>query len=175
MSILNYLPEFKVVEVNRLTGLTAGHVLSQFKNGDVTLKNVNGNDFLENGLIVGLNKDLEIDNYDAAKHAQPFLVFNEELNTFMNGLKYYAEPVIDGEVYPRAIGLYVGDIFTTNNYAVAGATDPKYAKVVDGKLTLQDTADSATMFVVEESTLPTGGTAYKFTYLGEVTTVEVGG
>ena len=117
MSILNYLPEFKVVEVNRLTGLTAGHMLAQFPADDkITLKPVNDNDFLENGLIVGLNKDLTIGNYNAEEHAQPFLVFNEELNTFMKGLKYYAEPVVDGEVYPRAIGLYVGDTFTTNNY-----------------------------------------------------------
>jgi hypothetical protein len=30
MSILNYLPEFKVVEINRSTGLVAGHILAQF-------------------------------------------------------------------------------------------------------------------------------------------------
>ena len=160
MSILNYLPEFKVVEVNRLTGLTAGHMLSQFRNGNATLKDDN---FLENGLIVGLNKDLEIDNYDAAVHAQPFLVFNEELNTFMNGLKYYAEPVNDGDVYPRAIGLYVGDTFTTNNYA---GTEGDFATVANGVLTLGEDG----IFKAEETTLPTGEKAFKFTYLG---TVEV--
>ena len=164
MSILNYLPEFKVVEVNRLTGLTAGHMLSQFKGGeDLTLKAVNGNDFLENGLIVGLNKDLEIDNYDAEAHAQPFLVFNEELNTVISGLKYYAEPVTDGDVYPRAIGLYVGDTFTTNNYA---GTTGDFAAVVGGVLTL----GTKGIFKAEVATLPTGEAAYKFTYLGtEVT------
>ena len=162
MSILNYLPKFKVVEVNRLTGLTAGHMLSQFKNGDVTLTQAGENDFLENGLIVGLSKDLVIDNYDAEKHAQPFLVFNEELNTFMNGLKYYAEPVVDGEVYPRAIGLYVGDTFTTNNYTGAG----DFATVNNGVLTL----GTKGIFKAEKATLPTGKVARKFTYLGtEVT------
>ena len=33
MSILNYLPTFKVVEMNRSTGLVTGHVLSQFEAG----------------------------------------------------------------------------------------------------------------------------------------------
>lgn len=163
MSILNYLPEFKVVEVNRLTGLTAGHMLAQFKGADtLTLKAVGEADFLENGLIVGLNADLTVDNYDATVHAQPFLVFNEELNTFMNGLKYYAEPVVNGEVYPRAIGLFIGDAFTTNNYAGA---EGNFAEVVNGVLTLG--ADG--IFAAEETTLPTGEKAYKFTYIGEVT------
>ena len=160
MSILNYLPNFKVVEPNRMTGLIAGHMLSQFKNGNVKLTDVNGNKFLENGLIVGLNQDLEIDNYDAAVHAQPFLVFNEELNTFMNGLKYYAEPVVDGEVYPRAIGLYIGDTFTTNNYTGEG----DFAAVAGGVLTLGDEG----AFKAEKTTLPTGEDAYKFTFIGEV-------
>jgi hypothetical protein len=30
MAILNFLPEFKIVEPNRLTGLVMGHVVSQF-------------------------------------------------------------------------------------------------------------------------------------------------
>lgn len=162
MSILNYLPKFKVVEVNRLTGLIAGHMLSQFKgDADLTVKKVGDAKFLENGLIVGLNDDLTVGNYDAAEHAQPFLVFNEELNTFMNGLKYYAEPVVDGEVYPRSIGLFVGDAFTTNNYA---GEEGDFAAVVKGVLTLG--ADG--IFGAEESTLPTGEKAYKFTYIGEV-------
>ena len=169
MGILNYLPEFKIVEANRLTGLVTGHVLSQFPLNPAAaiIKTVGVNNFVENGFIVGLGKDLQIDAYDPAKHAAPFLVFTEELNTFMDGLKYYAtEEDADGDIYPRAIGLFVGDVFTTNNYAVAGAADPKYAKVVAGKLTLQDTADSATMFVVEESTTPLGEKAYKFIYFG---------
>ena len=155
MSILNYLPNFKVVEPNRMTGLIAGHMLAQFKADDEI---IDGKDFLENGLIVGLNKDLTIGNYVAAEHAQPFLVFNEELNTFMNGLKYYAEPVVDGEVYPRAIGLYVGDTFTTNNYTGTG----NFATVEKGVLKLGEDG----IFKAEETTLPTGEKAFKFTYLG---------
>lgn len=169
MSILNYLPEFKVVEINRSTGLVTGHILSQFPldPASALIQKVGGHDVVENGFIVGLGKDLQIDAYDPAKHAAPFLIFTEELNTFMGGLKYFAtEEDSDGDIYPRAVGLFVGDAFTTNNYAVAGAVAPKYAKVVNGKLTLQDAADAATMFVVERATTPNGEDAYKFIYFG---------
>lgn len=169
MGILNYLPEFKIVEANRLTGLVTGHVLAQFPLNPAAaiIKKVGGSDFVENGFIVGLGNNLQIDAYDPAKHAAPFLVFTEELNTFMDGLKYFAtEEDADGDIYPRAIGLFVGDVFTTNNYDKNSTTAPKYAKVVAGKLTLQDAADSATMFVVEESTTPLGEVAYRFIYFG---------
>ena len=116
MGILNYLPEFKIVEANRLTGLVTGHVLAQFPLNPVAFlnKTVGGTTSLKMDFIVGLGKDLQIDAYDPAKHAAPFLVFTEELNTFMDGLKYYAtEEDADGDIYPRAIGLFVGDVFTT--------------------------------------------------------------
>ena len=51
------------------------------------------------------------------KHALPFVIFNEELNTLFDGLKYYAQEV-ETETYPRAIALYAGDVFTTNNYSI---------------------------------------------------------
>lgn len=169
MSILNYLPEFKVVEINRSTGLVTGHILSQFPldPASALIKTVGGHDVVENGFIVGLGKDLKIDGYNPAVHAAPFLLFTEELITFLGGLNRFAtEEDADGDIYPRGVGLFVGDAFTTNNYAVAGAVAPKYAKVVGGVLTLQDAADAATMFIVEESTLPAGGAAYKFIYFG---------
>lgn len=172
MGILNYLPTFKVVEINRSTALIAGHVLSQFKAAaDITVKTVNGVNFLENGLIVGLNNDLTIGNFDATVHAQPLLVFVEELNTFMPGLKYYAtEEDADGEIYPRALGLFVGDAFTTNHFVgtgIGGAyNDEAFAKVVAGVLTLQAVADVDTLFAIEESTLPTGEIAVKAIYIG---------
>lgn len=179
MGILNYLPEFKIVEANRLTGLVTGHVLAQFPLDPTApfIRQVGNNnvDVVENGFIVGLGKDLQIGAYDPAKHAAPFLVFTEELNTFMGGLKYYAtEEDADGDIYPRAIGLFVGDVFTTNNYAVGAAVAPKYAKVVAGVLTLQDVADANTMFVVEEATTPNGDDAYKFVYFGLTAAVFAG-
>lgn len=173
MGILNYLPEFKIVEANRLTGLVTGHVLAQFPLDPTAafIKQVGTDnvEVVENGFIVGLGADLLVEAYDATAHAQPFLVFTEELNTILGGLKYFAtEADADGDIYPRAIGLYVGDAFTTNNYAVAGAVAPKYAKVVAGVLTLQDAADADTLFAVEETTLPLGDVAYRFIFVGTV-------
>ena len=172
MAILNFLPEFKIVEINRSTGLVAGHVLAQFplEDGSDLIEVKGGVQYLENGFIVGLNSNLELAEYDAEDHAQPFLVYTEELNTFFDGLKWYAtmEDEDDNRIYPRVIGLFVGDAFTTNNYAVGGATSPKYAKVVNGVLTLQNTADGDTLFAVEESTLPTNDDAFRFVYVGEV-------
>lgn len=168
MSILNYLPTFKVVEINRSTGLVTGHVLSQFvlKSTAAIINTTNGIDFLENGFIVGLNNDLEVDVFNPATHAQPFLVYVEELNELMDGLKYYAtQEDADGDIYPRAIALFVGDAFTTNNYTTS--TTPTHAKVTAGVLVMQDAADADSLFAVEASTLPDGSAvAYKFIYLG---------
>lgn len=177
MGILNYLPSFKIVEPNRLTGLVKGHVLSQFPlNPASTLIKQVGNpaiNVLENGFIVGLGNDLLVDKYVAANHAHPFLVFTEELNTFMDGLKHYAtEEDADGDIYPRAVALYVGDAFTTNNYDKDAAVKPVAAKVVNGVLTLQDTADVDSLFAVEESTTPLGEVAYKFIYVGKTVAGE---
>jgi hypothetical protein len=162
MSILNYLPEFKVVEINRSTGLVAGHVLAQFPYAGDAAITVGGKDFLQNGVIVGLNNDLTLGDFNPAVHAQPLLVFTEELVTFLSGNKYFAnQEDYEGDIIPRAIGLFVGDVFTTNNYTGTGA----FAAVVEGVLTRQATAEGA-MFAVEASTLPTGDVAAKFTYIG---------
>lgn len=169
MGILNYLPTFKVVEINRSTGLVAGHVLAQFLlDDDSVLTTTSGVDFLENGLIMGLSNDLTVAAYDRTVHAQPFLHFTEELNTLFEGLKYFAvEEDADGEIYPRLVGLYVGDSFTTDNYVTIA--DATHAKVDTGtaKLTLQDAADIDTMFIATLSSLPDGTVAYRFTYIGK--------
>lgn len=173
MSILNYLPTFKVVEMNRSTGLVTGHVLSQFEAGIIATKAVDGTlGFIENGIIVGLSNDLTVENYDPEAHSMPFIVFVEELNTFMSGLKYFATPVEADATYPRAIGLFVGDVWTTNNFTGTGtggvyATGDKFAEVVNGKIKLQQEATTTTIFAVEESTLPTGEEAVRVTYIGK--------
>lgn len=171
MAILNFLPEFKIVEINRSTGLVAGHVLAQFplEDGSDLINTKGGVDYLENGFIVGLSSALELEPFNATDHAQPLLVFTEELNTFFDGLKWYAtmEDQDDNRIYPRAIGLFVGDAFTTNNFAGTYTTQA-FAKVTNGVLTLQATADGDTLFAVEESTLPNGDLALRFVFVGEV-------
>jgi uncharacterized repeat protein (TIGR02543 family) len=167
MGILNYLPTFHAVEINRSTGLVMGHVLSQNEAGaDLTLVTKSGYDFLENGVIVGLSNDRTIENYDFEKHSQPFLIFSEELNDFMSGLKYFAQEETD-EFYPRAVALYPGDAFTTNNYSGVFGLNTAFAKVVNGILTLQNTADDYTLFAVNLSSMPAdSSTAVQFIYLG---------
>jgi hypothetical protein len=168
MAVINFLPQFKIVEPNRLTGLVMGHVVSQFPLNPAFTGIIHdyGYDMVENGFILGLGSELEVDEYDPSRHAQPFLLFTEELNTFFSGLKWYATGADeqDGFIYPRLVGLYPGDSFTTNNYQ-GTYTNQKFAKVFNGQLSLQSIANDQTMFAVEESTLPTGVLALRFTYI----------
>lgn len=160
--ITKYLPEFKVFEVGSLTGLRAGHVVSQQPAAaSIAKKAVGDNNFIENGIIMGLNVDGELVNWT---EGAMFVHYTEELNTFIDELKYFAVPVED-KTYPRGIALYAGDSFCTNNVA-AEVEGAKYAKVVNGILNLQTTADDDTHFSVKESTLPTGEKAYDFVYIG---------
>lgn len=171
--ITNYLPEFKVFEVNNLVGLRSGHMLSQIP-ADSGIKVVTkGNTkFIENGIIVGLSKNGTVENFDADKHGVMFVHFTEELNTLIDELKYFAVPVektdagVDdfASTYPRCIALYIGDTFTTNNIANINLEDAAYAKIVDGVITLQTAADSDTAFIATKTTLPDGSVAYEFLF-----------
>ena len=156
--ITKYLPTFKVVEVNNLTGLRSGHMLSQFAADESLATTVNGNKFIENGVIVSLSKDGKIVAYT---EGTMFLHYTEELNTFIDELQYFAVPV-EGDTYIRCIALYTGDTFTTNN-VVAG--EGAYGKVVGGKINITNSAEGA-QFIVKKSTLPNGDEAYECTYVG---------
>ena len=61
--ITKYLPTFKVVEVNNLTGLRNGHILSQFVADEALATTIGDNKFIENGVIVSLGKDGKIVPY----------------------------------------------------------------------------------------------------------------
>ena len=176
---VNLFPKFKVVEINRSTALTAGHVIAQYPasvdgiaHKEVATYDDEGNsvkvNVLENGVICGLSYDAEIVNYDSSKCAQPCLIMNDELPTSpLEGLDQYFEEFEDGVVYPRVLPLYVGDSFTTNNFDASGATSPAYAKVVDGILTLEDSHSDESLFKVESSRLPAGQSAYHFVFIGK--------
>lgn len=171
MAILNYLPTFKVVEMNRSVGLGMGHILSQYKVDptstftNIAKVTVGASVFVENGVIVGLDTGLTLSNFSMTNHNRPFIVFTEELNTFMDGLKYFANGEdAHGDIYVRAVALYEGDTWTTNNFS--GDADKKFAKVVNGVITTQASKDVNTLFAVEASTTPLGETAIRVTYLG---------
>ena len=162
--ITKYLPEFKVLEPNNLTGLRCGHVLAQMPAAE-TLASVTVGEtrFIENGVIACLDAEGKVGNYVAGN--QPFVIYNEELCSVLPGNKYYATAA--DEECPRGVALYVGDTVTTNNYAMGTASklsDAKYAKVVDGILTLQTAADANSMFIATASTLADGTPAVEFTY-----------
>ena len=153
--ITNYLPKFKVLEPNNLTGLRNGHMLAQMEAAE-SLASVTIGDarFIQNGVIASLDADGKVGNYIAG--TQPFVVYNEEIGYVLPDHKYYATPV--GEECPRAIALYVGDTITTNNVDGTIAT-AKYAKVVNGVITLQTTADANSMFIAKPATLADGTAA----------------
>lgn len=161
--ITNYLPKFKMLEVNNLAGLRIGHMLAQTPAADdITVKQVGDVKFIENGLIVGLGAENKIQNYDKTKHAQMFVHYTEELNTLLPGAEYFAVPVEEDGTYPRCIALYIGDAFTTNNYTgtYEGA---KYAKVAaTGVLELQAAADADSAFIAIPGTLPNGEEGVEF-------------
>ena len=164
--IMSFLPTFKVFEVNNLCGLRSGHILA---NMAADVKNIakataGNNEYVENGIILGLDAEGTVSNYDPAKHKRPFVHYTEELLTYFNELRLYAEPIVNGVVYPRCIALYEGDTFTTNNYTGEIEGDG-YAAVENGVLKLQAAAEGA-MFKATVSTLPDGGEAYEFLYLG---------
>lgn len=167
--ITSFLPTFKVFEVNNLTGLRNGHILAQMKAdvSKIAKKAAGDGEWVENGIIVGLDADGTISNYDATKHAQPFVHYTEELLTFLPELRLFACPIEDGVVYPRCIGLYIGDTFTTNNYTgtYEGA---KYAKVTNGVLELQAAATADSIFKATPTTMPDGEEGVEFQYYGKV-------
>lgn len=111
MDLTNLLPKFKIVEVNKLAGLLNGHIVAQ-------APHATAEDYLENGQIFYLGAEANAVLHGvAAFKAQPFLHYTEELLPFMNGNEYFAVDVQNGVAYPRLIGLYEGDEFTTNNIA----------------------------------------------------------
>lgn len=158
--ITKYLPTFKVVEVNNLTGLRNGHILSQFVADEALATTVGQNKFIENGVIVSLGQNGKIVPY---AEGTMFVHYTEELNTLLDEAQYFAVPV-EGDTYIRCIALYTGDTFTTNNIANIDLEDAKFAKVVDGVANLQTTADDDTAFIAKKSSLPTGEAAYELTY-----------
>ena len=168
--ITKLLPEFKVFEVGTLVGLRNGHVVSQLPAAStIATKTVGQHKFIENGIIVGISSEGKIENYDKSKHSVALVHYTEELTTIVDELKYFAVPVETiGETYPRCIALYEGtDSFCTNNVA-AEVEGAKYAKVVNGVLTLETAESADSMFIVKEGTLPTGEKAYDFTYYRNV-------
>lgn len=169
MNFINQLSKHKIVEVNRLTGLLSGHMVAQapYHTAAATF---------DNGAIMFLDDaaKLVLGNNAAAQMNQPFLHYTEELLTGpVSGLEYFTVDVVDGVCYPRAIALYEGDQFTTNNIAgtIPAANVKKFAWLVAGVLTIADTKPGTgykgPLFVVEKDTLPAGQPAVRLTLVNK--------
>ena len=175
--LYNLFPKFKIVEINNVAALRMGHVIAQTPatKDTVAVKTVGEGkdavDFLENGIIVGYDESGYLSNYDAEKHTQPCLVYTEELVTagLLEGLDQFADQLVDGVVYPRALPLNLGDTFTTNNFA--GTLGDGFGAIVNGVITIQEGRGGA-MFIVKESDLPAGQEAIECTYIGYKAAVE---
>lgn len=174
--LYNLLPKFKIVEINNVAALRMGHVIAQtpaYVKGEgkvlITSRTEGSYQFVENGVIVGLDQTNVLANYDAKKHSQPCLVYTEELVTanLLSGLDQFSNLAdANGEVYVRALPLNLGDTFTTNN--VDGTIADGFAKVVNGVITMESAVSADTLFIVKKSTLPTGIAAAECIYCGKV-------
>lgn len=165
----NFIGGHKIVEVGKLHGLLSGHMVAQ-----APYNQVDEEEYLDNGAILFLDKaaELVLGNDADAILKQPFLHYTEELmNGIFNGLEYFTVELEDGVCYPRAIALYEGDEFVTNNIAgtIPAAGAKKFAWLVDGVLTIADAvpaeAYEGPLFVVEKDVLPAGEAAAKLTLI----------
>ena len=150
------LKTYKVFEPVRMNGLLNGDMLAQAEVGTIPTND----GVVENGTLTNFGIDGKLNI--ATNKEKVFVVYNEPKNDFWVGEEYYAVD-LENEL-PRAIRLWTGDKFITNNVAseLAGA---KYAKIVSGKLTLEETNSADSCFIVEPTYTANGTKAYLFTYV----------
>ena len=170
MDIFEQLRGNAVVEANNLTGLRNGHMVAQaaFDNSEAELEK------LENGVILQLDAKNEL--VLATGNANAFLHYSEEHMKFLDSasLDMFNVPLDKTnkvKSYPRAIALYEGDTFTTDNVAATGAIPAgAYADVtvVNGKLTIADgtAAAEGTGPIAKNATLPNGTAAFEIVWRG---------
>ena len=152
-----FLPTFAVLEPNRLVGLRNGDMIAQSILRAADKQTISGINVLENGALLEISAANEIrvaqgGNLEADITMPLFVHFTEEL--LVEGLHLHhfaAEEDANGDIYPRAIRLYPGDQFTTDNAATITAIGSAVAA----------------RFFEEDTTLPDGVTsAKKFTFKG---------
>ena len=169
MNIFDQLKGHKVVEANNLQGLRTGHMVAQAKfDGKV---GTGGEAYLDNGHILELNEANEL-VLSATGAGFALLHYSEEHMKFLDNAPLEMFTVtLDGAAYPRAIALYHGDTFTTDNFggtapAVAGTWYP--VTVLAGVLTVGGTAaaDTDKGPIAKKATLPSGEDAIEVVWRG---------
>lgn len=156
----------KIVEVGKLHGLLSGHMIAQ-----AAYDTGVANGTLDNGFILALDQATGKLVKAAAGSKEIFLHYTEELMTgLVSGYEYFTvEADANGICYPRAIALYVGDEFVTNNVAGTIPTDGSFAKaqIVNGVITVNALPTAGNpLFLVKKDTLPNGTAAAYVLYAG---------
>jgi len=164
MNIYDLLPEFKVLEINKMVALHNAHNIAQVPTKTQT-KTVGETKFVENGYVYFLevgaaSGELElVAPTDATSKATPFLIYTEELfDGYSNELRHYAtEFDADDVAYVRGLAIYVGDVFTTNN--IDAIATGLYYLASDGSFTsTEPDVYTGPVFHGLASTLPDGET-----------------
>ena len=158
MSAIKYLPTFKQIEPENLYGLTMGYVVAQTPADLTSVPTVTINEgtenevtVIENGILCALDSTGKKVIAATGKERQLFIHFTEELNTIIEGRKYFALEVQDDEAYPRLVALLPGSVWTTNQ--VYNATVLENAGIVS---------------IDDDAVLPNGAAAKTYMYVGKV-------
>lgn len=158
MNILSQLKDHKVVEANNLVGLRTGHMVAQAK-----FDNADELDYLDNGYILELDNKGEL-VLSSGENAVQYLHYSEEHIKFLDSASLDMFTVyLDKDAYPRAIALYDGDTFTTDNFA-GDLEEEGYTAVTieDGVLTLDGEAGNGP--IAKAAYLPSGKAAIQVTW-----------
>lgn len=121
MAIYDYLPKYYQLEANNLKGLQPGFVVAQmevastatFVQAGKNILNSTGTEnskMIANGHIVTISADGIIDAGSDAKSL--FIVYNEPLNTIVDGAKFYATNLDEENL--RLVQLIPGDEWMTD-------------------------------------------------------------
>ena len=177
MALLDNFKTHKVLEANLSTGIRAGHMLAQHP----FTKPVSGvaKDYIDNGLLFTLGSDGELNLATATTTEPVFIHYTEELQVldFLSGNKYFTVEYENEVAYPRCIALYVGDVWTTDNYVEYSGTNEKpasdddynYAIVAAGQFAICKSVPSDyeghVWKVNEVTTLPAGQKAVELMFV----------
>ena len=177
MALLDNFKTHKVLEANLSTGLRTGHMLAQHPFAQPS--SGVAKDYIDNGLLFTLGSNGELALATATTTEPVFIHYTEELQVldFLSGRKYFTvEYEEEGVAYPRCIALYVGDVWTTDNFVEysgnekpASQEEYKYAIVNAGQFavckSVPSTYNGHVWKVNEVTTLPAGQTGVELMFV----------